>query len=99
MLLGGASIILVGFFKREMDIYKEVSGSKINFQKSKIFNWNCPIREMAGIARILGMEGTLSWDSFKYLGIPIFKSIPKVAHWMSLLDKLKIRIQAWGQSG
>ena len=51
---------------------------------------------MAGIARLLGMEGTLSWDSFKYLGIPIFKSIPKVAHWMPLLDNLKFRIQAWG---
>ena len=60
LLLGGASIISAGFFKRELDIYKEVSGSKISFQKSKIFGWNCPIREMAGIARLLGMEGTLS---------------------------------------
>jgi len=51
---------------------------------------------MLDIARALEMEGTILWDSFKYLGIPIFKSVPKVAHWMSLLDKLKIRIQAWG---
>ena len=96
LLLGGASIISACLFKRELDIYKEVSGSKINFQKSKIYGWNCSIRDMTGIARLLGMEGTLSWDSFKYLGIPILKSVPKVAHWMSMLDKLKIRIQAWG---
>ena len=31
LLLGGASIILAGLFKRELAIYKEVSGSKINF--------------------------------------------------------------------
>ena len=65
-LLGGASIISVGLFKRELEIYKEVSGSKI--------------RDMTGIARLLGMEGTLSWDYFKYIGIPILKSAPKVAH-------------------
>ena len=99
LLLGGASIISADLFKRELDIYKEVSGSKINFQKSNIYGWNCSIRDMTGITRLLGMEGTLSWDYFKYIGIPILKSAPKVAHWMPLLDKLKIRIQAWGQIG
>ena len=76
----------------------DASGSKINFQKSKICGWNCSTREMTGIARLLGMEGTLSWDSFNYLGIPILKSVPKVVHWMPLLDKLKIIIQAWGEA-
>ena len=44
------------------------------------------------------MEGILTWESFKYLGILIFKSNPKVAQWMPLLDKLKLRIQAWRAS-
>ena len=35
LLLGGASIISAGFFKRELDIYKELSGSKINFQVAR----------------------------------------------------------------
>ena len=73
LLLRGESIISAGLFKRELDIYKEVSGSKI-------YGWNCSIRDMTRIARLSGMEGTLSWDSFKYLGIPILKSVPKVAH-------------------
>ena len=42
------------------------------------------------------MEGSTTWDSFKYLGIPIFKVAPRVAHWLPLLDKLKLWIHAWG---
>ena len=42
------------------------------------------------------MEGISIWDTFTYLGIPIFKASPKVVHWLPLLDKLKNKIQAWG---
>ena len=83
-------------FKREIDIYKEVFGSMINFQKNTIYGWNFSNREMVEIAKILDMEGYVSWESFKYLGIPIFKNNSKVAHWTPLLDKVKSRIQAWG---
>ena len=38
LLLGGANIHSAEHFKQELEIYKEVSGSKINFQKSKIFS-------------------------------------------------------------
>jgi len=51
---------------------------------------------MLAISRILEMEGTASWDTIKYLGIPLFKLTPRVSHWLPLLDKLKGRIQAWG---
>jgi hypothetical protein len=30
------------------------------------------------------------------LGIPIFKETPKLVHWLPLLDKMKLCIQAWG---
>jgi hypothetical protein len=96
LLLGGASVNTARNFKRELDIYKEISGSKINYQKSMIYGWNCSTREIVALARILDMEGMIDWDSFKYLGIPIFKKNSKVAHWTSILDKMKIRIQAWG---
>lgn len=80
LLLGGASINSARIFKKELDIYREVSGSKINYLKSMIYGWNCSIKELTDIARLLEMEGTLTRESFKYLGIPIFKSNPKVAH-------------------
>ena len=44
------------------------------------------------------MEGISYWDTFTYLGIPIFKIFPKFSHWLPLLDKLKNKIQAWGAS-
>ena len=50
------------------------------------------------IARILGMDGITTWDTFTYLGIPIFKAAIRVAHWLPLLDKLKNKILAWGAS-
>ena len=68
----------------------------MNFQKSKIFTWNCSQREMLDITRVLEMEGTMSFESLKYLGIPIFNFVPRVAHWLPMLDKLKLCIQAWG---
>ena len=73
LLLGGASTHSADQFKQELDIYKNISGSKINFQKSKIYSWNCSARELGDIARSLGMDGTMDWDNFTYLGIPICK--------------------------
>eukprot|EP00253_Pinus_taeda_P021837 PITA_21837 len=98
LLLGGASINFAKSFKKELDSYREVSGSKINFIKSTIYSWNCSVKELSDITRILNKEGSWAWDSFKYLGIPIFRTIPKVAHWLPLLDKIKNRIHAWGAS-
>eukprot|EP00253_Pinus_taeda_P022475 PITA_22475 len=98
LLLGGASLSSARHFKRELDIYRSISGSKINYRKCSIYGWNCSTKELADIARLLEMDGNRNWESFKYLGIPIFKSKPKVAHWLPLLDKIKNRIQAWGAS-
>ena len=98
LLQGGTSVISARHFKQELDRYKEVSCSKIKFQKSKIYSWNYSPREMFEIAIVLEMEGTMIWESFKYLGIPIFKVSPRVAHWLPLLDKLKLCIRAWGET-
>ena len=42
------------------------------------------------------MDGLTAWDTFTYLGIPIFRVSPKVIHWMPMLDKLQNKIHAWG---
>eukprot|EP00253_Pinus_taeda_P012315 PITA_12315 len=98
LLLGGANLLSARHFKRELDIYRLISGSKINYRKCSIYGWNCTTKELSDIARLLEMEGNRNWESFKYLGIPIFKTKPKVAHWLPLLDKIKNKIQAWGAS-
>ena len=44
---------------------------------------------MFEISRILGIEGLTIWGSFKYLGVPIFKSKPKTSDWSPLTEKFK----------
>jgi len=77
LLLGGASYPIAQKLKVEQDIFCEINGSKLNSRKIKIYRWNITRRDMVDILRILGMTGKVQWDSFKYLGTPIFKSSPK----------------------
>jgi hypothetical protein len=96
LLLGGASVQTTRNFKAELDTYNEISGSEISLPKSKIYGWNTSPREMLEISRVLGMESFTNWDSFKYLGVPIFRTKPKASQWLPLIDKLKERINSWG---
>ena len=41
------------------------------------------------------MEGTMDWDNFTYLGIPICKIKIKPANWEPIIDKIKDKIQRW----
>jgi ribonuclease HI/exonuclease III len=96
LLLGGASPIIAKKFKEELDAYAEASGSEINLAKSNIYGWNITPNEMLRITRVLGMEGHTKWDSFQYLGVPIFKSAPRASHWSHLTEKLKRKLSTWG---
>ena len=44
------------------------------------------------------MESFQNWDSFTYLGVPIFKSSIKTKNWNPIIEKLKAKIQKWGAS-
>ena len=57
ILLRRVSVISARLFKRELDLYQEVSNSLINYNKSQILSWNCNPREMVDISRILGING------------------------------------------
>ena len=96
ILLEGASQIIARIFKSEMDHYCHASVSKINLKKSHIYGWNINPREMSGISRVLEINGVISWDSFKYLGVPIFKYKPNSLAWNPLVDKIKKEILGWG---
>ena len=96
LLLGHAFLSTARSFKRELDAYTEISGSEISLRKSKIYGWNCSPYEMTDISRVLEMDGTIMWDSIKYLGIPLVKSASRNILWTPMMDKLKARIMAWG---
>ena len=96
ILLGGTSHLIAIRFKSELDSYCQASDNKLNLRKSLIYSWNINPREMSGISHILGIEGVTIWDSFKYLGVPIFKSKLKTSDWSPLIEKFKKKILTWG---
>ena len=96
ILLGGASPIIACRFKLELNRYFQASGSKLNLSKSQIYGWNINPREMVSISRALNMVGIVSWDSFTYLGVPIFKLKTTCSAWSPIVDKIKKKITGWG---
>ena len=96
ILLGGASQIIARRFKAELERYCHAYGSEISFRKSKIYGWNINPREMLDISRTLRMDGVVDWESFNYLGIPIFKAKSKSSAWTPIIEKIKRKIQGWG---
>ena len=43
------------------------------------------------------MDGATTWESFNYLGVPIFKSSPKSSAWSPIIEKIKRKIMGWGE--
>ena len=96
ILLGEASQIIARRFKNELHRYCQASGSKINLRKIQVYGWNINPREMLEITRVLDMDGAVNWDSFNYLGVPIFKSKSKSSAWLPIVEKVKKKIMGWG---
>ena len=95
-LLGGSSQTISCRFKNEINRYCLASGSKLNLRKSQIYGWNINPRDMLDISRVLNMDGTVSWESFTYLRVPIFKNKSKSSAWSPIVDKIKKKIIGWG---
>ena len=85
ILLGGASMVIAKRFKEALSLFSKDSEGKVNLIKSKVYAWNCLPRTIARISRILGFEGKLNWNSFTYLGTPIFKGINTFADWWGIV--------------
>ena len=96
ILLGGESTIIAERFKGTLCVFLKAYDDKVNSAKTKIYGWNCPPGTLARIGRTLGFEGNANWNSFNYLGIPIFKGRKRAADWQGLVDKIKNKITAWG---
>ena len=79
-----------------MSTFLKATDGKINSIKSKVYGWNCPLGTLAKIARTLGFEGIATWNSFNYLGIPIFKGKKRTVDWHGMIDQTKNKINSWG---
>ena len=73
IMLGGASITIAWRFNLVMSTFVKATNGKIYSAKSKVYGWNCTLETLVNIARALVFERNANWNSFNYLGIPIFK--------------------------
>ena len=96
ILLGGASVTIVERFRKFISTFVKASYGKVSDVKSKIYVWNYPARTLANISKMLGYEGCSSWNSFRYLGVPIHKGNKKSSDWKDLVEKIKNKIHTLG---
>ena len=66
-------MMIAEIFNKVFSSFLKASDGKVNLIKSKVYGWNFPPKTLARITRVLGFEGKLNWNSFNYLGTPIFK--------------------------
>ena len=96
IMLGGASTTIAKRFKCALSTFLKATDGKVNSTKSKVYGWNCTLKTLVNIARALGFKGNESWNSFNYLGIPIFKGKKRVVDWQGMIDQIKTKINSWG---
>jgi len=75
LLLGTACSRSALRFKEVLDDYSEAIGNSLNKGKCKDFCWNIYASSISANSRILGFFASLSWSSFTYLGLPIFRKL------------------------
>ena len=80
-------------FNKTLSFFLKASNSKVNIKKSKVYDWNFPPRTLVRIVRILGFEGKINWNSFSYLGSPIFKGKKNSIDWQGVGRELLIRLR------
>jgi hypothetical protein len=78
---------------RIFEDYDAVSGQVINKQKSKFYTGAISNARYVVISNLLGFSpGSVP---FTYLGCPIFTGRPKVIHFQSIADKIKLKLSSW----
>nr|GEU87610.1 reverse transcriptase domain, reverse transcriptase zinc-binding domain protein [Tanacetum cinerariifolium] len=76
-----------------LDCFHQVSGLKINFNKSNLFGVGVPFAEVVSLASITGCN-TLSMP-FNYLGLPIYCNMDLVKSWYPIIDKFSKCLSNW----
>ncbi|GJS76401.1 retrovirus-related pol polyprotein from transposon TNT 1-94 [Tanacetum coccineum] len=73
--------------------FEEVSGLKINLNKSKLYGVGVTLDEMDIMARYMGCS--IGEFLFLYLGIPIGLSMRRVNTWRHVVENFKRRLTEW----
>ncbi|GKD55017.1 hypothetical protein Tco_1288404, partial [Tanacetum coccineum] len=73
--------------------FEEVSGLKVNFNKSKVYSVGVNSNEIAQMARWMGCS--MGEFPFTYLGLPIGESMRRSSAWRPVVEKFKKRLSDW----
>ncbi|KAJ9538568.1 hypothetical protein OSB04_031301 [Centaurea solstitialis] len=76
-----------------LECFHLLSGLKINLRKSKLYGVGVNDEIVLEWAREMGCEGGVL--PFIYLGFPVGASLNKVRNWISVLDKVKKKLDSW----
>ncbi|GKB83567.1 putative RNA-directed DNA polymerase [Tanacetum coccineum] len=76
-----------------LDKFYQISGLKINIQKSNVYGFGVSEEEIEAMSLLIGCSpGILP---FTYLGIPIGSSMNYTVNWQKVIDKFKARLSTW----
>ncbi|GKC63795.1 putative RNA-directed DNA polymerase [Tanacetum coccineum] len=73
--------------------FEEVSGLRINYNRSKLYGVGVNDREIGEMAR--WMRCRVADFPFTYLGLPIGENMRRVGAWNPVVDKFKKRLSEW----
>ncbi|GKE85935.1 hypothetical protein Tco_1559677 [Tanacetum coccineum] len=80
-------------FGLERGVRQEVSGLKVNYNKSKLHGLGVNEGEMSDMARWMGCD--IGEFPFMYLGLPIGENMRRVNAWTPVVEKFKKRLADW----
>ena len=73
--------------------FEEVSGLRVNYNKSKLYGVGVSESELSDMAR--WMKCGIGDFPFTYLGLPIGENMRKVGAWNGVVEKFKKRLTEW----
>ncbi|GJY92863.1 putative RNA-directed DNA polymerase, partial [Tanacetum coccineum] len=73
--------------------FEEVSGLRVNYNKSKLYGIGVEDRELSDMARWMGCG--IGEFPFMYLGLSIGENMRRINDWKVMVDKFKSRLADW----
>ena len=82
--------------KAVLQDYLQARGGDVNKHKCRVLEWNSSPINLQNIVDKLEFSIRRYWNSFIYLGIPIFLGRPTTLGWEEVIEKIKKRMNHWG---
>jgi len=93
LIIGEKSWLNVRTMRSVLLLFGELSGLKVNFNKSQLTGVNIPASWLSEAAMMMSCRrGTIP---FVYLGLPIGGDIRKISFWKPVVDRIVSRLSSW----